>query len=267
MGDDTVIIIPARYASSRFPGKPLHPLRGPSGVSRPLIEWTWRTASRVPGIDAVYVATDSEEIAVAVEGFGGNVIKTSTNCRNGTERCAEAMTRLSKRPRLIVNVQGDAPLTPISAIAALIERAFEAKDTAVVTPALRCSLAQFERLETDARRGIVGATTVVQAEDGRALYFSKQLVPYLPQNMRHGTIPIRLHLGIYAYSPDSLEAYSAYPETLIERLEGLEQLRFLDMGARLDVVSVDPPAWDIWELNNPADVDVVEIGLSQMGKA
>lgn len=267
MGGGTVIIIPARFASSRFPGKPLHPLQGASGVTRPLIEWTWRTACSVPGVDAVYVATDSDEIAAAVDGFGGKVIETSPHCRNGTERCAEAMTRLPARPALVVNVQGDAPLTPVSAITALLERARESGEAAVITPALRCSLAQFERLEADARRGVVGATTVVRAGDGRALYFSKQLVPYLPKDQRKGEIPIRLHLGIYAYTPRSLEIYAAYPETQIERLEGLEQLRFLDLGARVDVVSIDPPAWDIWELNNPADVEVVERGLALMAAA
>lgn len=234
-------------------------------MTRTLIEWTWRTASRVPNADAVYVATDSDEIAATVEAFGGKVIETSVTCRNGTERCAEAMTQLPSRPGLVVNVQGDAPLTPVSVITEMIDRANASDEGDVFTPALRCSLAQFERLEADARRGVVGGTTVARADDGRALYFSKQLVPYLPPSARHGDTPICLHLGIYTYKPASLEAYVAHPETRLERLEGLEQLRFLDLGARVEIVLIDPPDWEIWELNNPVDVAVVERGLAAIG--
>lgn len=264
VNDQTIIIIPARYASTRFPGKPLHPLRGPSDETKPLIEWTYETARRVPGVDAIYVATDSDEIAAAAKGFGAQVLWTSSSCRNGTERCAEALRHLDGRPRLVVNVQGDAPLTPPSVISSVIDHAATAADSAVCTPALRCDLVQFERLENEARRGVVGATTVVCTDAGHALYFSKQLIPHLPAAARVATVPVLLHMGIYAYTPESLEAYAAFPETELERLEGLEQLRFLEIGARVKVVPVDPPVWDIWELNNASDVPIVEVGLAKM---
>lgn len=262
--DKTIIIIPARFASTRFPGKPLHPLAGPSGEAKPLIRWTWETACAVPGVDAVYVATDSDEIARVAAGFGAEVVMTSPDCRNGTERCADAVRRLGGRPRLVVNVQGDAPLTPGYAIAALIERAGSGDGAAVHTPALRCSLEQFERLEQDARRGIVGATTAACTASGRALYFSKQMIPYQPLDRRQHGVGTLLHMGIYAYTPAALDAYVDHPETDLERLEGLEQLRFLEFGAHVQVVPVDPPAWDIWELNNPADAAIVERGLARM---
>jgi 3-deoxy-manno-octulosonate cytidylyltransferase (CMP-KDO synthetase) len=266
--DQVIIIIPARFASTRFPGKPLHPLAGPSGEAKPLIRWTWETARAVPGVDAVYVATDSDEIARVATGFGAEVVMTSPDCRNGTERCADALRRLGGRPRLVVNVQGDAPLTPGYAVAALIEAAGSGGSSgdraAVHTPALRCSLEQFERLEADARRGIVGATTVACTASGRALYFSKQMIPYQPLDRRQHRVGTLLHMGIYAYTPAALDAYVDHPETKLERLEGLEQLRFLEFGAHVQVVPVDPPAWDIWELNNPADVAIVERGLARM---
>lgn len=261
---EVIIIIPARFASTRFPGKPLYTLRGPSGDVKPLVQWTHEMACRVPGVDAVYIATDSDEIAEAATGFGAKVIMTSSDCRNGTERCADALAHVPGRPRLVVNVQGDAPLTPVTVVSSLIQRASQNPEVAVQTPALRCSLAQFERLESNAAQGLVGATTVACTESGRALYFSKRLIPYLPASAKRADVPILLHLGIYAYTPESLEAYAAHPETELERLEGLEQLRFLEIGEWVDVVPTTPPDWDIWELNNLSDVPIVEAGLARM---
>lgn len=262
--DQVIVIIPARYASTRFPGKPLHPLRGPSGETRPLVQWTFEMVRRVPEVSAIFIATDSDEIAEKAVKFGAQVIFTSSECRNGTERCADALRRLSGRPRLVVNVQGDAPLTPALAVSALIDSAIGDPEATVHTPALRCSRAQFERLEANARQGLVGATTVACTAEGRALYFSKRLIPYVPASSLGDDLPVLLHMGIYAYTPESLEAYASRPETQLERLEGLEQLRFLEFGARVDVVPVRAPAWDIWELNNPSDVPIVEAGLARM---
>jgi 3-deoxy-manno-octulosonate cytidylyltransferase (CMP-KDO synthetase) len=264
--DQTIVIIPARYASTRFPGKPLQPLKGPSGEAKPLIQWTYEAACRVPGVDAVFVATDSQAIAEAADGFGAKVVMTAAECRNGTERCADALTRLPGCPRLVVNVQGDAPLTPPDVVAALIERAYARPDAAVCTPAIRCSLDQLERLEADARRGIIGGTTVACADDGRALYFSKQIIPHLPASARQGLVPMLMHIGVYAYMPASLKEYARRSESQLERLEGLEQLRFLDFGARVEVVSVPPPPWLVWELNNASDIAIVEKSLAHMLK-
>jgi 3-deoxy-manno-octulosonate cytidylyltransferase (CMP-KDO synthetase) len=263
---NVIVVIPAREASTRFPGKPLCRLKGLANEEKPLIQWTYETARRVAGVDAVYIATDSDEIASAANDFGANVVMTSTECRNGTERCAEALSRLEVRPQLVVNIQGDAPLTPPSAVSALIKHALDYPNSEVCTAALRCTISQLERLEADARNGIVGATTVAVSEEGRALYFSKQLIPYVPAGARQPEVPMLTHIGVYAYTPSSLDAYVRHPETALERLEGLEQLRFLDMGCRVDVITVDRPAWDIWELNNVSDVPIVEAGLAKMSR-
>ena len=106
-----LIVIPARYASTRYPAKPLAMLTGAGGDTRSLIERSWRAARNVAGIDAVYVATDDARIRAAAEGFGARVLMTSEACRNGTERCAEALGQLSGVD-MVVNLQGDAPLTP-----------------------------------------------------------------------------------------------------------------------------------------------------------
>src|SRR5690349_2263983 len=123
---NTVILIPARYQSSRYPGKPLVELKGASGTSKPLIRRSVEAARRVPGISGVFVTTDDERIADACAAFGVGVIMTSSECRNGTERCAEALSSLHD-PDLVINFQGDALLTPPRFVEALIERMQEDK--------------------------------------------------------------------------------------------------------------------------------------------
>ncbi|MDB5718101.1 MAG: kdsB, partial [Sphingomonas bacterium] len=114
------IVIPARYASSRYPGKPLALLRGAGGEAKPLIQRSWEAASRVAGIDAVYVATDDDRIRIAAEAFGARVLMTPESCANGTERCAAALPLLDPDVEIVVNLQGDAPLTPAPFVEALV---------------------------------------------------------------------------------------------------------------------------------------------------
>jgi 3-deoxy-manno-octulosonate cytidylyltransferase (CMP-KDO synthetase) len=259
------VMIPARYQSSRFPGKPLAPLRGRGGAAKPLIQRSWEAARNVPGVQAVYVVTDHEEIAGVVAGFGGDVLMTSGDCRNGTERCAEALGRLDALPDLVVNLQGDAPLTPPHFVTALIEALADPDGEVVGTPSLRCSAGLYARLQAEEAAGRVGGTTVVTDTNDRALYFSKRLIPHCPPSaIRDGMTPVRLHIGVYAYTPAALRAYLARPPSPLEELEGLEQLRFLDLGMPIRVVDVDPPKWEIWELNNPSDVEPIERALALM---
>ncbi|RMD46850.1 MAG: 3-deoxy-manno-octulosonate cytidylyltransferase, partial [Alphaproteobacteria bacterium] len=156
-----LIVIPARYASSRYPGKPLVPLRGATGEARPLIRRSWEAARAVAGVDRVVVATDDERIRAASEAFGAEVVMTSDRCRNGTERCAEALAELGGEAEIVVNLQGDAPLTPPWFVEALIAalRADTAAD--VATPVLPLDGAMLERFRADRARGLVGGTTAV----------------------------------------------------------------------------------------------------------
>jgi 3-deoxy-manno-octulosonate cytidylyltransferase (CMP-KDO synthetase) len=263
-----VIIIPARFESSRYPGKPLALLRDGTGGSKPLIQRSWEAAKRVPGVDAVYVATDHGAIADAAGQFGAEVLMTSSDCRNGTERCAEALDQLAEAPDLIVNLQGDAPLTPAWFVTSLIDLLAGTKGEVVATPAIRCSAEHLAELRAEEALGRVGGTTVVTAADGRALYFSKRLIPHFDGTaVGEGPTPVRLHIGVYAYTPAALRRYMATPSSELERLEGLEQLRFLDCGVPICVADVPPPPWQIWELNNPSDVAPIEVALAQMGDA
>ncbi len=257
-------LIPARYASSRYPGKPLVELKGAGGVSKPLIRRSFEAAQRVNGLSSVHVVTDDDRIAAACEAFGAPVMMTSSNCRNGTERCAEALESLDS-PDFVVNVQGDALLTPAHFVEALVER-MRRGDAQVATPAMRLRSSEARGLLEEEAAGRVGGTSVVTDNSGRALYFSKRLIPYLPARALQGELsPVRLHVGVYAYTPAALMAYAETPPAQIEELEGLEQLRFLAAGIPIQVVDVEPPHFALRELNNPEDVGPIEQALAEAG--
>ncbi len=261
------ILIPARFASQRFPGKPLAPLAGATGLAKPLIRRSWEAACAVPGAAAVFVATDDERIADAVRGFGGQVAMTSPDCRNGTERCADALSRLGDEFDIIVNLQGDAPLTPSFIVTDLVAALAGDHEAAMATVGLRCSPGTYAHLVGDAAAGRVGGTTVVVNGRGHVLYFSKRIIPYVPAGFAGGHEAVRLHLGLYAYRPDALRAYAALPPSPLEALEGLEQLRFLEGDRPIRLVSFDPVGWDCIELNNPEDTSAIEGILRQRGIA
>ena len=261
-----VIVIPARFASTRYPGKPLVELRGAGGEARSLIRRSWDAAMAVPGIDRVIVATDDARIADHADGFGADVAMTSTAARNGTERCAEVLAGLDVAPEMIVNLQGDAPLTPAWFVSDLVAglRADPAAD--IATPVLRCSGRMRADLIADRHAGRVGGTTAVFGHDRQALYFSKEVIPFAAGSYADDApSPVFHHVGVYAYRPDALAAYAGWDEGPLERLEGLEQLRFLERGRRLLCVEVEARGRSFWELNNPEDVPRLEAMMSEMG--
>jgi 3-deoxy-manno-octulosonate cytidylyltransferase (CMP-KDO synthetase) len=254
----TLIVIPARYASSRFPAKPLAQIAGPDGV-KTLVQRAWEAglaAGQMIGAQVV-VATDDARIAAHVQGFGGQVVMTSAQAQNGTERCAEVASKMGGYD-LIVNLQGDAPLTPPWFIAELVA-AIAQGDADVATPVLRCDGAMRAALITDRRAGRVGGTTAVFAPDGAALYFSKEVIPYCAQAFQ-GTdpTPVFHHVGLYAYRTGVLRDYPHWPSGALEALEGLEQLRFLEQGRRVLCVQVAANSRQFWEVNNPEDIPIVE---------
>lgn len=260
-----IILIPARFQSSRYPGKPLVPLKGASGRAKPLIQRSVEAARRVRGVSGVFVTTDDERIADACSSLGVGVVMTSPGCRNGTERCAEAVASLHE-PDLVINFQGDALLTPPSFVEALIDRMEKDSDALVATPAIRLRSSEVRLLQDEEAAGRVGGTSVVTDARGHALYFSKRLIPYLPAGALDVDIsPVRLHVGIYAYRPQALEQYPALPLGELEKLEGLEQLRFLAAGVPVAVVEVETPPFALRELNNPEDVAPIEEALAKAG--
>ncbi|HEY4071433.1 MAG TPA: manno-octulosonate cytidylyltransferase [Sphingomicrobium sp.] len=262
---NSVILIPARYASSRYPGKPLVELKGAGGNAKPLIQRSVEAARRVRGVSGVFVVTDDERIVEGCAPVKVGVIMTSPECRNGTERCAEALAQLHE-PDLIINFQGDALLTPPGFVEALIGRMEDSEDALVATPAMRLRSGEVRALQAEEAAGRVGGTSVVTNDLGQALYFSKRLIPYLPSGALDSEMsPIRLHVGIYAYRPEALERYVATPVSELETLEGLEQLRFLAAGIPVAVVDVETPPFALRELNNPEDVAPIEQALAEAG--
>ena len=250
-----LVVVPARYDSQRFPGKPLAPIRGGDGVARPLIRWSWEAAIAARHRAEIVVATDDARIADTVRGFGGAVVMTGRDLRNGTERCAAVLDQLDAEPDLVINLQGDSPLITRAALDALID-AWIAVQAPVLTPWLACDSVIGEMLVADHQTGRIGGTTVVSDHTGDALYFSKRPIPYGPGE------GLKLHLGLYAYTPAALRSYAALPPGPLELAEGLEQLRFLENGIPIRLIEVARPASGFWEVNNPEDVAQVERALA-----
>lgn len=263
-----LVVIPARYASTRYPGKPLVALRGADGQARTLIRRSWEAAMAVAGADRVVVATDDHRIRVEAEGFGAEVVMTSSACRNGTERCAEAHAALGGGYGIVVNLQGDAPLTPHWFVEDLVAGLRADPGADIATPVLRCDGRALNGFLDDRRAGRVGGTTAVFGAGHRALYFSKEVIPYTGRTYGDDeATPVFHHVGVYAYRPAALAAYPGWEIGPLETLEGLEQLRFLEQDRPVLCVEVEARGRQFWELNNPEDVPRIEAMLAGMGIA
>jgi len=262
----TIIIIPARYDSSRFPGKPLAPLIGATGCKKSLIHRSWEAAKRVEGVDRVVISTDDDRIIMEADSFGAESIKTSTACKNGTERCAETSMLLHDQYDIVVNLQGDAPLTPHWFIDALLSELKNNKKANVVTPVLRCDPDGHRMFLEDRKNGRVGGTTVVFNNNKKALYFSKEVIPFTTRVYSEKELcPVYHHVGVYAFRPNVLREYIKYSEGILERLEGLEQLRFIENNSDIYCVEVESRGQSFWELNNPEDIKRIEDKLRENG--
>ncbi|MEJ2546958.1 MAG: 3-deoxy-manno-octulosonate cytidylyltransferase [Gemmatimonadota bacterium] len=242
-------VLPARIASQRVPEKPLQLLAG-----RPLIEWSWIAASRVPGVDAVRVATDDERIADRVRGFGGTVVMTSPDHPSGTDRVAEVARSAEGRAfDVIVNFQADEPFLPAGHVRAAIEPVVDGTAD-IATLATPFTSAEEWNSEAEVK--------VARAEDGRALYFSRAGIPWAESgtpDFNGDPSGSRLrHLGLYVYSRPALEAWVSLPPSPLERLERLEQLRPLEAGWRIQVAIVGPCPGAIEE---PEDLEWAEARL------
>lgn len=255
---EAVIIVPARYGSTRFPGKPLTPIRGADGVAHPLVRWSYLAAQQADTGANICVATDDDRIIDEVLSFGGHAVKTPESCRNGTERVAACLD-LFPDADVFVNVQGDALLTPPDFIKSLLNFMMDNPDVQVCTAGIRCTEATYRHLADDAENGRVGGTTLVMDAVNQALYFSKRLLPYLPSKvLPDDERPVHLHLGLYAYRRAALERYIALDVTMLETVEGLEQLRFLVHGIPMKVLVFPEPEFAMVEVNNMSDVAIVE---------
>lgn len=234
------IVIPARYASSRLPGKPLADIAG-----RPMIAHVYDRAMAVPGVDVVAVATDDERVAAAVTAFGGRVVLTRADHPSGTDRLVEAMREIEAD--LYVNLQGDEPMVRPEDIAGLI-------DAMRMDPAV--DVGTLAHPITAAEAAGPHAVKVVLSGNGNALYFSRSAIPY-PRVAKAATY--LKHVGIYAYRRDVLARFATLPRPAIEEAEQLEQLRFLAAGMRIRVNIVDPTGPGV---DTPEDLEIVRAALA-----
>ncbi|MEM6674292.1 MAG: 3-deoxy-manno-octulosonate cytidylyltransferase [Planctomycetota bacterium] len=253
------VVIPSRYGSTRFPGKPLADVAG-----RSLVRRVHEIAAAARGVDRVVVATDDERIAEHVRGFGGEAVMTPASCRNGTERAHAAAGMLDERPDAVVNLQGDAVLTPPWVLEAVVDELRRSPDAPIVTPAARLDADSLRLLREAKAAGEVGGTTVVFDAHGDALYFSKAVLPYVRDPK--GGAPTFRHVGLYGYRIDALERFVALPPSALELTEGLEQLRALENGMRIRVVEVDYRGRRHLAIDSSEDLVRVEALLAEDGE-
>ncbi len=245
-----IAVIPARYGSTRFPGKPLHEIAGV-----PMVERVRRLAVAADTIDRVLVAADDTRIVSAVEAFGGRAVMTSKSCRNGTERAFEAVRALAAPDDVIVNLQGDAPLTPpwvVDAAAAVMK---DNPALAMATPAVALTEAALGILQDAKNAGEVGGTSVVFDREMNALYFSKQIIPFRRENTG---LPIYKHIGLYAYRFNTLKQLVELEPGPLEQTENLEQLRALENGIPIKVVLTDYRGRTPCSVDSPRDGKIAE---------
>jgi 3-deoxy-manno-octulosonate cytidylyltransferase (CMP-KDO synthetase) len=241
-------VIPARYASTRFPGKPLAMLGGKSVIQR-----VYEQVSSV--LDSAYVATDDERIRQAVEAFGGKAVMTSPDHKSGTDRIEEAVQKIGGSFDVVINVQGDEPFIQRSQLEEII-RCFDDAETQIATLGKPFDKAQgFAAVENP------NSPKIVVDNRGYALYFSRSVIPFIrgketAEWMDH--YPFLKHLGIYAYRTEVLHEITRLPQSSLELAESLEQLRWLQNGYRIKVGLTDVETVGI---DTPEDLERAEAFL------
>jgi 3-deoxy-manno-octulosonate cytidylyltransferase (CMP-KDO synthetase) len=244
MGSRVVVIIPARYESTRLPGKPLADLHG-----QPMIQHVYERAQRARAVDRVLVATDDERIRAAVDAFGGDVVMTGRAHRTGTDRIAEVAAALDAD--VVVNVQGDLPLLDPRLVDAVVDplRA----DARLAMATIQTAIHTREELDNP------NVVKVVTDRDGYALYFSRSPLPYHRDGVAPGAALGHKHIGLYAYRRDFLLTFAQLPPTPLEQAEQLEQLRALERGFRIKVTAVEAASI---EVDTPADLERARAALA-----
>ncbi|HWQ09768.1 MAG TPA: 3-deoxy-manno-octulosonate cytidylyltransferase [Holophaga sp.] len=249
----TLAVLPSRYAATRFPGKPLAMIAG-----KPMIQWAWEAARSAAGVDKVVVATDDERIQAAVHDFDGQVVMTDPALPSGTDRVAAALEILGEPFDVVLNLQGDEPAMHPGTIAAVVK--LMAEDPTLPMGTAACAFSDPSDLFSP------NVVKVVVDDRKRALYFSRSPIPYLRNSKRFDCDfrpwlqpeQLRLyrrHLGLYAYRPDVLRAFTQLPPHPLEQIEMLEQLRALAAGIAIGVADTPHISPGV---DTPADIPVVE---------
>lgn len=234
------IIIPARYGSTRFPGKPLAEIAGKSMLNR-VYDIANKEVKQFSNA-SVYITTDDDRIKTHALSFTDNVIMTSPDCLTGSSRVLRASEQLTQTPDIILNLQGDVPLLPPQFISQLINALLDTPEIDVATPITQLSWDELNQLTQWKEEHPFSGTTVIIDKSGKALWFSKQIIPAIrkPDTVRIDSTlsPVHRHIGLYAYRYQALKRFIELDEGLYEKLEGLEQLRFLENHIPIQTVPV-----------------------------
>lgn len=267
---DILIVIPARYASSRLPGKPLLKIAGTEMIKRvaDIAAFVCKQND-----DCQYiVATDDDRIFDFCQKEGMNVTITSESCKNGTERCWDVLVRQNTTPKLIINLQGDNPLCPPWIIQDIINE-WRSNVADVYTPCVLLDWDEYERLIETKKQTPYSGTTVLVDKNNFALAFSKNTIPAIrkidtaKQKMQNS--PVRRHIGLYAYTYDTLKNYFSDEKSTYEEgyIEGLEQMRFLYNGLKVKIAHVDYRGRETTSgVDSPEDLQRVEEIIEKYGE-
>lgn len=235
-----IAVIPARYGSTRFPGKPLALIQ-----HKPMIQWVYEGAKKSKLAQDIFVATDDERIFSTVQSFGGQVLMTSTDCPTGTDRIYQATQNMDFD--IVINIQGDEPQITADYIDLLATSFIDHPSIDMATLAHPMS---YDELQN------VNAVKVITNINDEAIYFSRFSIPYSKINVSENDQMIcQKHIGIYAYSKSFLEKFCQSPQSSLEKAESLEQLRALYLGAKIKVISVATPLQGV---DTPEDLEKIK---------
>lgn len=261
-----LIVIPARYGSTRLPGKPLMMIAGRTLLER--VVGVARVAAAQAGHCELVVATDDARIADHARALGVGAAMTPASLDSGSARACAAAHQQARTPGLVINLQGDAPFISPAIVAGLI-RTLREGQADVATPVYRLDWARLDRLRRHKLTAPFSGTTCARGPDGRALWFSKTIIPAIRKEealRAAGDLsPVWQHLGLYGYRMAALDWFAACAPTPYEVLEGLEQLRFLEGGRTIDTFEVTAPDHALSGIDTPADVQWAEEAIARLG--
>ncbi|HPF78644.1 MAG TPA: manno-octulosonate cytidylyltransferase [Alphaproteobacteria bacterium] len=259
----TAIIIPARYGSTRFPGKPLTMIGGQTMLSR-VVDVAKKAMEQLDDI-TLAVATEDPRIAYHAEELGVKGIMTSDDCATGSDRVLEALDNLGNDFDFVLGLQGDAPFTPPEAPIKMIAAFQNNPDIEVVTPVINLRWSELDKLREQKKITPFSGTTAIINTKGRALWFSKNILPAIRKEEKYRDqefSPVHQHIGLYGYRVDVLRKFVSLPQGYYEQLEGLEQLRLLENGITIQTVKLDVPVGLAQAgIDSPEDVERAELIL------
>jgi 3-deoxy-manno-octulosonate cytidylyltransferase (CMP-KDO synthetase) len=261
-----LIVVPARFGSTRLPGKPLRTIAGRTLLER--VVAVARAAAEQAGRCDVVVATDDSRIADHARSIGAEVAMTEAELDSGSARAFAAARARPSTPELVINLQGDAPFVPPGVVAGLIAT-LRSSAADVATPVYQLTWDRLDRLRQHKQTSPFSGTTCVRDDSGHALWFSKAILPAIRDEaaLRAQSLlsPVWQHLGLYGYRMSALDWFAAAASSRYERLEGLEQLRFIQGGRTVATIEVERPFHAMSGIDTPADLALAEAAIAQFG--